>query len=72
MFQIYPLFNERKGRACIISIPEFQDPYTLRPLVGYNDDKTALTKLWKGLGFAVYSPEIKDDRDGLWAEVKYK
>ena len=56
--QVYPLFKARKGRVCIISLPEFEVEW-LQPLVGYKTDEMRLCELWDQMGFDVYTPKVE-------------
>ena len=53
--------DDRKGRACVISLPTFETP-SLDPLDGYNEDARQLGQLLKQIGFEVYEPIIRASR----------
>ena len=61
------MFPARKGKACVISLPEFAVDW-LNPLVGYNTDERRLCELWDQMGFDVVTPGVQGGR-GLTATV---
>ena len=61
--------DDRKGRACIISLPTFEHPQ-LHDLTGYTEDAHQLGQLLEQMGFEVYEPIIRANRS-LTAKVKY-
>ena len=60
--------DDRKGKACIISLPNFEHP-DLHDLDGYAEDTHQLGQLLEQMGFEVYAPIIRARRT-LTAEVQ--
>ena len=52
------MFGARKGKACVIGLPEFEVEW-LQPLVGYKTDETRLCELWDQVDFDVYTPKVE-------------
>ena len=50
------MFESQKGKACIISVSEFDN---LPHLVGYRVDVAKLKQLWHQMGCKVYTPHIQ-------------
>ena len=67
--QMYSMCGMKKGQACIISIPEFEDKEYLPSLVGYNKDVETLTNMWTSIGFDVNICTAMGGKRGLYAEV---
>ena len=60
------MFGARKGKACVIGLPEFEVEW-LQPLVGYKTDEMRLCELWDQMGFDVVTPTTGER--GLTAKV---
>ena len=60
------MFNANKGKACIISIPEFDSETGMHSLDGYNTDEEKLKHLWHQLGYKLFTPA---DKTNLTAQV---